>query len=190
MNRNEWIAAVKPHLTEQRFEHTLRVARTAVQLAKRFHVSEEKAELAAIFHDYAKFRSLDEMRQLILSSSLPNDLLLYHHELWHAPVGAILVRQEQAIHDTQVLGAIHYHTTGKAHMNKLEMIVLLADYIEPGRSFPGLEEVREAAQDDLIRSCWLTLRNTIQFLMGKGSRIYPDTFHAYNDLTKQINGGY
>ncbi|WP_106497084.1 bis(5'-nucleosyl)-tetraphosphatase (symmetrical) YqeK [Lentibacillus sp. Marseille-P4043] len=189
MKKNDAIAAVKPHLTEKRFDHTLRVAQTAVELAKRFNVSESKAELAGILHDYAKFRSLDEMRRIILSSSLPNDLLQYHHELWHAPVGAILVNQEHGINDQEVLGAIHNHTTGKAHMNRLEMVVLLADYIEPGRSFPGLDEVREMAERDLTHACWLTLKNTIAFLMQKQSRIYPDTFHAYNDLTKQLNGG-
>ncbi|MEN1969335.1 bis(5'-nucleosyl)-tetraphosphatase (symmetrical) YqeK [Lentibacillus sp. N15] len=190
MNKHDAIQAVKPHLTTKRFEHTLRVAKTAVELAKRFQVSEKKAELAAIFHDYAKFRSQAEMRRIILSSALPNDLVLFHHELWHAPVGAILVKQEQGIQDHEILRAIHNHTTGCAHMNKLDMIVLLADYIEPGRSFPGLDEVRQMAKQDLVHACWLSVRNSIQFLMSKGSRIYPDTFHAYNDLTLRLNGGY
>lgn len=190
MDKNEAIKKVKPQLTVKRFEHTLRVAETAVELAERFQVSQDKAELAAIFHDYAKFRPAEEMRRIILASPLPNDLLFYHQELWHAPVGAILVKEEHGIQDQLVLGAIHNHTTGKAHMNKLEMIVLLADYIEPGRSFPGLDEVRNMAKEDLAHACWLSIRNSIQFLMGKGSRIYPDTIHAYNDLTRHVNGGY
>ncbi|WP_099158570.1 bis(5'-nucleosyl)-tetraphosphatase (symmetrical) YqeK [Virgibacillus ndiopensis] len=189
MKINDATEAVKQQLTEKRFEHTLRVAETAVDLAKKNNISEEKAEFAAVFHDYAKFRSLEEMKRWILSSSLPNDLLHYHHELWHAPVGAILVREEQGIKDKELLGAIHYHTTGRAHMSVLEKVIFLADYIEPGRSFPGLDEVREMAQVDLDHACWLTSRNTIEFLMRKKSRIYPDTFHAYNDLTTSLNGG-
>src|SRR5690625_5402966 len=76
-------------------------------------------------------------------------------------------------------------------MSKLEMIIFLADYIEPGRNFPGLEEVRDIAQKDLNHACWMVSRNTIQFLMQKRARIYPDTFHAYNDFTKRLdkNGG-
>ncbi|WP_188453597.1 bis(5'-nucleosyl)-tetraphosphatase (symmetrical) YqeK [Virgibacillus oceani] len=189
MKINEAVIAVQQQLTEKRFKHTLRVAETAVILAKKNNISEEKAELAAVLHDYAKFRPLDEMKRRILTSSLPNDLLQYHHELWHAPVGAVMVMEEHGVTDREVLGAIHYHTTGRAHMNGLEKVIFLADYIEPGRSFPGLEDVREMAQVDLDHACWLTLRNTINFLMGNKSRIYPDTFHAYNDLTTSLNGG-
>ncbi|SET62003.1 putative HD superfamily hydrolase of NAD metabolism [Oceanobacillus limi] len=189
MNRQEVIEIIEPHLTKERFEHTLRVAETAVGLAKMYGESKEKAELASLFHDYAKYRPLDEMERIIKTNYLPKDLLQYHHELWHGPVGSILIEQEYGIVDEEVKSAIYYHTTGRSNMTKLDMIVFVADYIEPGRSFPGLEEVREKAQEDLVQTAWMVSRNTISFLMSKHSRIYPDTFHAYNDLTKQLNGG-
>ncbi|MBC5638774.1 bis(5'-nucleosyl)-tetraphosphatase (symmetrical) YqeK [Ornithinibacillus sp. BX22] len=189
MNKNDAIAFVEPHLTKQRFEHTLRVASTAVSLAKKYNVSPEKAELASIFHDYCKYRAMDEMKRIIAASNLPKDLLLYHHELWHGPVASIKIEEEFGITDHEVKSAIYYHTTGKANMSKLELIVFIADYIEPGRSFPGLDKVREMAQNDLIKAGWMVSRNTIKYLMEKENRIYPDTFHAYNDLTRLITGG-
>src|SRR5699024_5245340 len=117
---DEAIAHVKPHLTKERFDHTLRVAQTAVKLAEVYNESTEKAELAAIFHDYAKYRPLAELRRWIGQSYLPKDLLDYHHELWHGPVGAMLIEREYGIKDTDVQNAIYYHTTGKANMSKLE----------------------------------------------------------------------
>jgi len=191
MKIDEAIAYVKPHLTKARFDHTLRVAETAVELAEVFKVSAHRAELAAILHDCAKYRPLEELKQWISESYLPKDLLDYHHELWHGPVGSILVGRECGMKDAGVQSAIYYHTTGKANMSILEMIIFLADYIEPGRDFPGLEEVRDIAQRDLNHACWMVSRNTIQFLMQKRARIYPDTFHAYNDFTKRLdkNGG-
>lgn len=189
MKIDEAIKHVKPHLTTGRFEHTLRVAETAVKLADLYDESAEKVELAAVFHDYAKYRPLDEMKRWIVASRLPKDLLHYHHELWHGPVGSILIEREYGISDPEIRNAIYYHTTGRAHMSKIEMIVFLADYIEPGRNFPGIEEVRETAQQDLIYSCWMVSRNTINYLMQKNATIYPETFHAYNDLTRRINGG-
>ena len=185
---NEAKKQVKPHLTKERYDHTLRVAETAVKLAEKYDGSTEKVELAAIFHDYAKYRPLDEMKRWIVESPLPKDLLQYHHELWHGPVGSILIDREHGINDLEIREAIQYHTTGRANMGKLEMIVFLADYIEPGRSFPGIEEVREVAMHDLLKACWMVSRNTIRFLMQKNATIYPDTFHAYNDLTRR-NGG-
>jgi predicted HD superfamily hydrolase involved in NAD metabolism len=189
MKKDEAISFVEPHLTKERFQHTLRVADTAAALAVLYDECTEKAQLAAIFHDYAKCRPLEELKRWILTSSLPKDLLDYHHELWHGPVGALLIEREHGIDDADIQGAIHFHTTGKANMSKLEMIIFLADYIEPGRNFPGIEDVRDEAGRDLVRACQLVSGNTIQFLMTKHARIYPDTFHAYNDFTRRMKNG-
>jgi predicted HD superfamily hydrolase involved in NAD metabolism len=190
MQKDKAIEAVREQLTKERFEHTLRVAETGLLLAERYDVPKEKTELAAILHDYAKYRPKEEMARWIKTTkTLPKDLLNYHHELWHGPVGAVLVERECGITDKEVLSAIRYHTTGKAKMNKLEMVVFLADYIEPKRSFPGVEEVREEAKTDLALACWMALRNTCIYLMEKRSAVYPDTFHAYNDLTNWVFGG-
>ncbi|GAB3050647.1 bis(5'-nucleosyl)-tetraphosphatase (symmetrical) YqeK [Virgibacillus ainsalahensis] len=190
MKIDEAINYVKPLLTKERFEHSLRVAETAVKLAKLYDESEEKAELAGVCHDYCKYRPLEKMKKQILESSLPKDLLQFHHELWHGPVGALLLEKELGINDKSIQNSVHYHTTGRANMSKLELIIFLADYIEPGRSFPGIDEVREMAEQDLIQACWMTSKNTIQYLMKKNVPVYPDTFHAYNDLTKKLNGGH
>lgn len=189
MRKDEAITIVKPHLKVERFEHTLRVAETAVDLAKKYNESQEKVELAAIFHDYAKYKPLEEMEQVIIESELPNDLLEYHHELWHGPVAAVLINRDYGIDDHDIQSAIHYHTTGKEKMSKLDMIMFVADYMEPGRSFPGVDEVRETSGENLTLAAWMALRNTIQFLTSKQVTVYPGTFFAYNDLTRYLNGG-
>ncbi|MCP6368247.1 bis(5'-nucleosyl)-tetraphosphatase (symmetrical) YqeK, partial [Klebsiella pneumoniae] len=81
-------------------------------------------------------------------------------ELWHAPVGAFLVRNEVGITDKEVLDAIAYHTSGRPGMTLLEKIVYVADYIEPGRRFPGVDEVRELAKKDLNAALIQSLKNT------------------------------
>lgn len=187
MERTEAIEKVKPVLTKNRYEHTLRVTKEAIRLAKLYNVSEEEAELAAILHDFAKNFPAQKLKQRITDSSLPKDLLHYDVELWHGPVAAILLEDELGVDDGNIINAVRYHTTGRANMSDLELVVYLADYIEPGRDFPGLKEVREIANKDLLYACWMVSRNTIQFLMQKKIMIYPDTFYAYNDLTKRIS---
>ncbi|MYL33400.1 HD domain-containing protein [Pontibacillus yanchengensis] len=184
MERDEALAVVKPKLKQERYDHTVRVMETSIQLAQTYGVDEKKAEIAAIFHDYAKYRPIEEMRRWIQTTYLPKDLLHYHHELWHGPVGAKLVEREVGIHDREILESIHYHTTGRSHMTPLDKVIFLADYIEPGRKFPGLSDVRAAAWMDLNHGCWMAAKNTIQFLMSKNQPIYPETFNAYNALTK------
>ena len=182
MNRNDALQLVKEQLTEKRYVHTLGVVESAALLAKRFGADVKKAELAAIFHDYAKFRPKDEMKQIIVNQNMAKELLDFHSELWHAPVGAYLVEKEAGITDRDILDAIAYHTTGRIGMTVLEKVVYLADYIEPGRSFPGVDEVRELATKSLDIAMIQAVRNTIVFLMNKKQAIYPDTFYTYNDL--------
>ena len=181
MNREKALALVKGQLTEKRYIHTIGVMETSIALAKRYGADPKKAELAAIFHDYAKFRPEEEMKRIILEQNMPKDLLEYHPELWHAPVGAFLAGEEAGITDKEIVSAIRYHTTGRAGMALLDKIVFLADYIEPGRSFPGVDAVRECAEKSLDAAVFMALKNTISFLLSKNASIYPDTFHAYND---------
>jgi predicted HD superfamily hydrolase involved in NAD metabolism len=186
MDRNEALEIVREQLTEKRYSHTLGVVDTAVQLARKYNIDEKKAELAAIFHDYAKFRPKEELRNIILQEQLEEELLHHHHELWHAPVGAILVKREAGIHDNEILQAIRYHTTGHPQMTTLDKVVFLADYIEPGRSFPGVNEVRELAKQSLNEAVLQALKNTIRFLIDKRQPIYPDTFLTYNMILQVI----
>lgn len=184
MEREKALEIVKEQLTEHRYQHTLGVVESAITLAEQYGANVKQAELAAIFHDYAKFRPKDEMKDIIATKGFPTDLLDYNSELWHAPAGAYLVEKEAGITDKEVLDAIRYHTSGRPGMTLLEKIIYLADYIEPGRHFPGVEEVREMAKEDLDLALLKAVQNTILFLMKKNQTVYPDSFHTYNDLIK------
>ncbi|WHX99387.1 bis(5'-nucleosyl)-tetraphosphatase (symmetrical) YqeK [Neobacillus sp. DY30] len=182
MEREKALKIVKEQLTDHRYQHTLGVMETAIALAQKYGADEKKAEIAAIFHDYAKFRPKDEMKQIILDQNFPRDLLDYHAELWHAPAGAYLVETEVGIKDRDVLDAIRYHTSGRPGMTLLEKIIYLADYIEPGRHFPGVDEVRVLSKENLETALIQAVKNTILFLMKKNQPVYPDSFLTYNDL--------
>jgi len=184
MEREKALELVKKQLTDHRYQHTLGVMETAISLAKLYNADEKKAELAAIFHDYAKFRPKEEMKEIILSQGFPRDLLDYNAELWHAPVGSYLVEKEAGVTDPEILAAIRFHTSGRPGMTLLEKIIYLADYIEPGRHFPGVDEVRELARKNLDLALIKSIQNTIIFLLKKNQTVYPDTFYTYNDLLK------
>jgi predicted HD superfamily hydrolase involved in NAD metabolism len=184
MNREKALNLVKEQLTEHRYQHTLGVMETAIKLAEKYGANEKKAELAAIFHDYAKFRPKEEMKQIIIQQKMDPKLLQFNAELWHAPVGAYLAKTEAGIQDQEVLDAIRYHTSGRPNMTLLEKIIYLADYIEPGRHFPGVDEVREIAERNLDEALIQALKNSIAFLLKKNQPIFPDTLDTYNHLVK------
>lgn len=192
MERKQALALVKEQLRPKRYEHTVRVTDTAISLARHYKLDVKKIEIAAIFHDYAKYRNPNEMKRWVLSEKLPQDLLEYGPELLHGPVGSIMIEKEVGLKDPEIQSAIYYHTTGKRNMSLFDQIIFIADYIEPGRSFPGVEEVRSVVYHDINKACWLAARNTIEFLMEHEQPIYPDTFQLYNEglvkTGRNVNG--
>lgn len=188
MTVDEVIQEVERMLSKDRFNHTLRVTEIAVKLAEHYNESTNKVKLAALLHDYAKELSHVELKQYITNHQLNKRLLQYNQELWHGPVAAHMVEHQFEINDESVQHAIYYHTTGRAKMDMIELIVFVADYIEPARDLPGIDQVRELAFTNLHEAALLSLKNTIPFLIQKGATIFPDTFHAYNDLTTFVKG--
>ncbi|WP_416149290.1 bis(5'-nucleosyl)-tetraphosphatase (symmetrical) YqeK [Salipaludibacillus sp. HK11] len=187
MNETQAFEVVRHALKPRRFEHTERVVEEATKLAKRYGGDLQTIRLAAILHDYAKYRSSLEMRDMVIKEkNLPNHLLDYGDELLHSFVGAVYVHQELAVDDDSILSAIRYHTTGRAGMTLEEKIVFLADYIEPGRTFSGAKLTRELAEKDLDVACLQSLKNTICYLSENSIAIYPDTFEAYNDFVIKL----
>ena len=176
--------AVRRQMSERRWKHTLGVVGAARELAERFGGDADKAELAALLHDYAKDWPAERLERILRERGLAPDLLEYDKELWHAPVGAWAVREELGVADEEVLDAIRWHTSGREGMSLLDKIVCLADYIEPGRNYPGAEDIRELARLDLDGALAAAFGNTIRFLLERGRLIYPLTVLARNDLLR------
>ncbi|TCP69291.1 bis(5'-nucleosyl)-tetraphosphatase (symmetrical) YqeK [Baia soyae] len=188
MDLDVLLQATKKQLKPERFEHTLRVVDTAVELAKRFGADPPKAKIASILHDYCKFWSREQLTQWIKRCQLPLDLLEYHKEIWHAPVGAEVAREEFGIVDEDILQSIRSHTVGRPGMSTLEKVVYLADYIEPGRRFPGVDEVRRLAEIDLDVAVLQAMDNTILFLQSQQQPIYPLAIAARDELKRMLSG--
>lgn len=186
MNRNTMIESVRAQMPERRWIHTVGVMETAVILAKRFGANPEIAETAAILHDVAKYWPTARMEQIIREEGLPSDLLDFDKELWHAPVGAFVAKRDYGVTDASILDAIRYHTSGREKMTLMDKIVCLADYMEPGRDFPGVHKIRELAEHNVERALIAGFDSTISFLLERGKRIYPLTVAARNDLIQTV----
>ena len=176
------VKLTKEKLPKKRFDHSLRVAETAVKLAEIYDGDVSKAELAGVLHDYCKYDDLSSMYQVVRQYDLDNDLLSYGGEILHGPVCAALMKAKYGIEDEEVLSAIHYHTTGRQHMTKTEKLVFIADYIEPGRKTPGVEEIRDMAynQGSLDKTIYEISKRTVLFLIDKDITVYGATIACLN----------
>ncbi|REB09961.1 HD domain-containing protein [Sporosarcina sp. BI001-red] len=174
------IKELQQRMPQQRFQHVLRVTETAKSLARIHGDSIEAAETAALFHDIAKFMDPEEMRKLLIAHEENPLLFEFHKELWHAPAGAIIAREEFGVHSEDILNAIRFHTTGRANMSNLEMILYIADMTEPARNFPGIDELRIRAEGPLDQAMRACITHTVTHLIGKQVPVYPDSIECYN----------
>ncbi|MGP0586008.1 bis(5'-nucleosyl)-tetraphosphatase (symmetrical) YqeK [Paenibacillus timonensis] len=181
-SREELIAAVSAGMPSKRWKHVEGVMESAVILAKRYGADPVKADLAALLHDLAKFWPIEEQEAIIRDNGLNTELLRHDKQLLHAEVGAFISQRDYGVEDEEVLDAIRYHTSGRESMTLLDKIVCLADYIEPGREFPGVEKIRELAETSLEDALVAGFDSTISFLLEKGKPIFPLTLLARNDL--------
>lgn len=165
----------------ERYKHVLRVNETALLLADKYSVPKEQVEMAALFHDIAKFNDKEYLRLIIVEENTDSRLLSFHHELWHAFVGAIIAHNEFGVRNEDVLNAIRYHTTGRAGMSKLEKIIYVADMIEPGRDFPGVARLREIATEDIDSAMGACIHQSVQYLVSKRVQVFPDSIDCYNE---------
>jgi predicted HD superfamily hydrolase involved in NAD metabolism len=168
-------------LPKIRFEHSLRVADTAKQLAALANVNQDKAFLAGLIHDTAKPMSpgtLDEYS--IKIEDLKRDVYHQYKSVWHALIAPQVVGALFNIDDEEVLDAIEWHTTGKADMKPLTQIVFVADFIEPGRDAVISKEVSEIASKSLDDACCRISEYSIEKLTNKKNKIHPLTIDCYN----------
>ncbi len=166
-------------LAPKRIPHVVGCEEEAVKLARRWGESEEDAAEAGILHDITKKLVLSE--QLILSEKygIINDTYETENvKLLHAKTGAALSKDLFGISD-RVYSAIRWHTTGKPDMSLLEKIIYMADYIEPNRDFPGVDELRRLAYENLDKAMILGLYMSLEDIKSYGTEPYITTVEAY-----------
>lgn len=185
-SREELLDIISAQMPAKRWGHVKGVMETSVILANRFGGDPVKADLAALLHDLAKFWPIEKQQAVMVENGLNPELLKYGEQLLHAEVGAFIAKKEYGVEDEEVLNAVRYHTSGRAGMTKLDKIVCLADYIEPGRDFPGVDKIRKLAEHSLEEALIAGFDSTISFLIEKCKTIFPATVITRNDLITQL----
>jgi predicted HD superfamily hydrolase involved in NAD metabolism len=170
-------------LSPKRLEHSLGVSKAAAKLAERYGADAGKARLAGLLHDCARVMPSNILLQVAEASGIVvNDVEQREPMLLHAPVGAVIAARDYGVDDPEVLGAIRWHTTGGPHMTLLEEIVFLADYIEPRRTFPGVDRLRKLAKVSLDEALLSSYDQTLKHLLAEGGLIHPATVEGRNAL--------
>jgi len=170
--------AVVSLLKTNRVAHVLGCRDTAAELAKIWGADPMDAARAGMLHDVTK--ALDDGLQLTLCREygiVLGDFSQKNPKTLHALTGS-LVAERIFGENTAVVDAIRSHTTGKADMTTLQKILYVADYMEPNRDFPGVEELRRLAYTDLDKALKLGLEMTLALLRENKQDISPESAEA------------
>jgi len=172
---------VRSRVTQARFEHSKRVADMAVRLAKAHGFSEENAYLAGILHDICREYPGEKLLELAEQYQITVD---EYERVWpiglHGKVAAEELRTWGL--DEEVLEAIRYHVSGYPGMGSLARILYLADKIEEGRSYTGVEELRLLALKDLDGALSDAIDHSLLYLIRRKLPIHPNTLACRNEL--------
>lgn len=167
---------------ERRYIHSLGVAQTAVNLAREYGVDEYDAAYAGLLHDWDKVlgdheilaRSAQYGIEVAGSPSAAVGLL-------HGPVAAYELPHIFEDASPAVCRAVARHTIGAVDMSALDMVVFIADAIEPHRCGAYAEELRSlvgsVSLDELFFRCF---SQGLTYVISGGRYLYPTAVTIYN----------
>ncbi len=172
--------------TPSRAAHSLRVAETAAKRAASLELSERKVITAALLHDCAKNIPMES--HLLKDFRLRREWGEVPSPVLHQFTGAYVAENAFGVMDEEILDAIRYHTSGRSNMTTLGTLIFLADMVEEGRNYEGVEVLRELfwrempktySRKQLFDCLKEALGRTIEYLEEKGEDVYPLTKRAY-----------
>lgn len=170
-------------LPRKRFEHSVAVYETALELAKIHNANMEKVAVASLLHDCG--REIPTRNNLMQAAALNieiDDVEQNQPILLHAKIGVCLAQSKYGVTDKETLDAILYHTTGAPGMSQTAMIVYLADLLEPKRGFFGIEEMRQLVKVDLEKTMMKAYALTIKYLLEHDLLIHPNCIYGRNEI--------
>lgn len=181
-------ARVKP----SRYAHSMGVSQAAEQLARIYGVDENDAAVAGLLHDWDKALSFKELRKLAKKhTKVPKAVRKGIPGVLHAYTAPYSLKREFPELTDEVLQAIERHTCAAPEMTELDMVVFIADIIEPGRTFGDVAPLREAVGNvSLEELFYMTYKATMIYLLEDDKAIHPDSLDTWNAWVKRREASF
>ncbi len=200
MSENEKIdklrEAVIKRLGDFRAQHVLSTEEEAVRIANIYLPEKiDKVRISALLHDITKEYDVKKQLKILGDFGIIIDNAVLHSEtVFHAITAALVISSEfPEFADDEIISAVKNHTTGNENMSVLDIIIYLADYIEPLRRFDDCKRLREYfysglehASDEkdrllhLYKTMVMSFDLTVKNLLEEQRVIAPQTIAARN----------
>lgn len=156
---------------EERYVHTLGVVKMAKTLAKWYQVPKPKAIIAALFHDFCKYDSDEEITELLCEKDQAE--CEAYPVLKHSYASAEYYKKYIG-KDQDIYQAIRNHVFGRIDMSRLEEIILISDYTGENRTYENCKVCREILQSKkFYKAIYFSTKKTIEFLEKQQLKPHP-----------------
>ena len=166
----------------RRFKHSLGVSETAEALARVYGADKTAARMAGLLHDWDK--GYDDPGILARADELGMELdaeLSAMPRVLHGLTAAVALGRAVPELPPNVLAAVARHTLGAVDMSDLDMIVYIADALEPGRKGKMVQKLREKVGELELRDLFLGVyAYWVQLIMERRHPMYSKTTEIWN----------
>ena len=188
---NERKAELEERVSAKRFKHSLGVSDTCVQLAEEYGLDVKKARLAGLLHDWDKGYD-DEgararVRELGMEDEVDPVVVEKMPGVLHGITAARALGNEFPGIPADILQAISRHTTAALDMEPLDMVLYIADAIEPNRQFGRIDELRARVGEATLEELYFeTYEYWVFLLFERRKPLHPDTIRIWNAYTERL----
>lgn len=188
LTRARDLLSVRMKDKRKRYQHSLGVAATSLELARIYHVNEFDAACAGLVHDWDKVLDDSELVARALHYGIEIDgSPSQAAPLLHGPVAAVELPEIFPMFSKPVFQAVARHTVGARDMTDLDMVVFVADAIEPGRHGSHADDLRARVGNVSLTELFFTcFSRGLVYVLETGRYLYPTAVDIYNSYaTKQ-----
>lgn len=166
----------------RRYTHSLGVAHTCAELARTYGVDVFDAALAGLLHDWDKV--IDDHELLARAAQYGESVVgspAAAVGLLHGPVAAYELPHIFEGISPDVCQAVSRHTVGARDMTELDMVVFVADAIEPARRGSYAERLRDLVGVESLEELFFqTFAQGLVYVISGGRYLYPTAIDIYN----------
>lgn len=166
-----------------RYVHSISVAKTARKLARAYGYDSHVARMAGLLHDWDKALLPAQLQQRISDFDLNVSPDVVNGMPWvlHGPTAAAALRRDFPGFGEEVFRAIDRHTVGAPDMGPLDMIVFVADKIEPTHDVAEYKRLyKQIGIMSLEELFYAVLKEGMSYLVRAGKPISYDSVTVWN----------
>lgn len=166
-----------------RYVHSLSVAKTARKIARAYGYDPHVARMAGLLHDWDKALKPERLADRVAHYHIDVDEELVKTMPWvlHGMTAAAVLAEEAPQFGEEVYSAIARHTVGASNMTPMDMIVFVADKVEPTHDVSVYKQLYKQIGDITLEDLFFgVLKESMAYLVRSDKPISRESVEVWN----------